>query len=125
MYSNQKEYRKSIEYYETVLKNLGPNNDSIRGNILPKLGGEYLKFNDYDKASEYLIQGLILNRKSNNKRGLTISLNNLGELNLSQKKIKYGLHITHLIRLQGFRNYLEKVRLLGDLKKDDLFTWKR
>tara|TARA_R110000868_G_scaffold227076_4_gene480075 strand:+ start:904 stop:2958 length:2055 start_codon:yes stop_codon:yes gene_type:complete len=87
MYSNQKEYRKSIEYYETVLKNLGPNNDSIRGNILPKLGGEYLKFNDYDKASEYLIQGLILNRKSNNKRGLTISLNNLGELNLSQKKL--------------------------------------
>ena len=37
--------------------------------------------------------------------------------NLSQQKIKYGLHITHLIRLQGFRNYLEKVRLLGDLKK--------
>lgn len=87
MYSIQKEYRKSIEYYETVLKYVGTGNDSIRGNILPKLGGEYLKFNDYDKASNYLLQGLALNRKSQNKQGLTVALNNLGELNLRQKKL--------------------------------------
>ncbi|WP_338358242.1 tetratricopeptide repeat-containing sensor histidine kinase [Yeosuana marina] len=86
MYSFQKEYRKSIEYYETVLENVGDSNDSIRGNILPKLGGEYLKFNDYDTAAKYLLQGLRLNRKSNNKLGLTIALNNLGELNLNQGK---------------------------------------
>ncbi len=86
MYSFQKEYRKSIEYYETVLENVGDTNDSIRGNILPKLGGEYLKFNDYDTAAKYLLQGLRLNRKSNNKLGLTIALNNLGELNLNQGK---------------------------------------
>ena len=64
MYSFQKEYRKAIEYYETVLENVGDTNDSIRGNILPKLGGEYLKFNDYDTAAKYLLQGLRLNRKS-------------------------------------------------------------
>ncbi|GGK25949.1 hypothetical protein GCM10007962_20290 [Yeosuana aromativorans] len=87
MYSIQKEYRKSIEYYETVLKYVENNNDSIRGNILPKLGGEYLKFNDYDKAANYLLQGLALNRKSQNKLGLTTALNNLGELNLRQKKL--------------------------------------
>ncbi len=87
MYSSQKEFRKAIEYYETVLATVGDSNDSIRGNILPKLGGEYLKFNDYNKASTYLIQGLILNRKSKNKLGLTIALNNLGELNLNQRKL--------------------------------------
>ena len=87
MYSIQKEYRKSIEYYEKVLGNIGNSNDSIRGNILPKLGGEYLQFNDYDKAAKYLLQGLALNRKSQNKLGLTIALNNLGELNLRQKKL--------------------------------------
>ncbi len=87
MYSYQKEYRKAIDYYETVLATVGDSNDSIRGNILPKLGGEYLKFNDYAKASSYLIQGLTLNRKSKNKLGLTIALNNLGELNLNQRKL--------------------------------------
>jgi signal transduction histidine kinase/lipopolysaccharide biosynthesis regulator YciM len=87
LYSEKQEYRKSIEYYETVLKLVGDTNDSIKGNILPKLGGEYLKFNDFDKAANYLVQGLVLNRKEKNKLGLTISLINLGELNLNQKKL--------------------------------------
>ena len=87
LYSNKKEYRKSIEYYETVLKLAGKSNDSIKAEILPKLGGEYLKFNDFDRATRYLVQGLRLNRRSRNKLGLAISLNNLGELNLSQKKL--------------------------------------
>ena len=86
LYSAKQEYRKSIEYYETVLKQVGDSNDSIRGSILPKLGGEYLKFNDFERATKYLLQGLILNRRSKNKTGLTIALNNLGELNLSLNK---------------------------------------
>jgi two-component system, sensor histidine kinase and response regulator len=87
LYSSKKEYRKSIEYYETVIKMVGNDNDSIKGNVLPKLGGEYLKFNDYETATKYLLEGLSLNRKLNNKLGLVISLNNLGELNYNQKKL--------------------------------------
>lgn len=87
LFSAKKEYRKSIEYYETVIKMVGNSNDSIKGNVLPKLGGEYLKFNDYEAATKYLLEGLSLNRKSNNKLGLVISLNNLGELNYNQKKL--------------------------------------
>ncbi len=87
LYSAKKEYRKSIEYYETVIKMVGNTNDSIKGNVLPKLGGEYLKFNDYETATKYLLEGLNLNRKSKNKLGLVISLNNLGELNYNLKKL--------------------------------------
>ena len=86
LYSAKQEYRKSIEYYETVLKQVGDSNDSIKGSVLPKLGGEYLKFNDFERATKYLLQGLMLNRRSKNKTGLTIALNNLGELNLSLNK---------------------------------------
>jgi len=87
LYSAKKEYRKSIEYYESVIKMVGDTNDSIKGNVLPKLGGEYLKFNDYETATKYLLEGLSLNRKSKNKLGLVISLNNLGELNYNLKKL--------------------------------------
>jgi len=86
LYSAKQEYRKSIEYYETVLKQVGDSNDSIKGSVLPKLGGEYLKFNDFERATKYLLEGLMLNRRSKNKTGLTIALNNLGELNLSLNK---------------------------------------
>lgn len=88
LYSNKEEYRKSIEYYETVLKLVGNDNDSITARILPKLGGEYLKFNDFDRSAKYLVKGLVLNRKLKNKLGLTISLNNIGELNLNLKELK-------------------------------------
>lgn len=89
LYSGKEEYRKSIEFYETVLKLArNNNNDSIEASILPKLGGEYLKFNDFDRAAKYLVKGLVLNRKSQNNLGLTISLNNIGELNLNLKKLK-------------------------------------
>ncbi|HMC00750.1 MAG TPA: ATP-binding protein [Flavobacteriaceae bacterium] len=85
LYSSQKENRKAIEYFENVLSLISQNNDSLRGFILPKLGGEYLQFKDYDKSSLYLIQGLQLNRQTDNKNGLLISLNNLGKLNLERK----------------------------------------
>ena len=90
LYSIKKEHRKAIEYYEKVLAEISPNNDSIKGDILPKLGGEYLQFNDYPKASTYLFEGLKLNRKTNNRLGLLLSLNNIGNLNLQKRNVKYA-----------------------------------
>ena len=87
LYSIKKEHRKALEYYEKVLSSIGTTNDSIRGEILPRLGGEYLQFKDYRKSADYLIQGLLLNRRTKNKAGLLISLNNLGDLNLQQRRL--------------------------------------
>ncbi|MGE5942841.1 MAG: ATP-binding protein, partial [Flavobacteriales bacterium] len=87
LYSMKKEFRKAIDYYEKVLANNQTSNDSIKAVIYPKLGGEYLQFNDYDNASKYLEQGLYINRRVNNKEGLLTSLINLGNLNLQQNKL--------------------------------------
>jgi signal transduction histidine kinase len=90
LYSIQKEHRKSIDYYERVLRYIPIDNDSLRGEVLPKLGGEYLQFNDFDKSLEYLIEGLRLNRSLNNQHGILVSLNNLGSLNLQRNFLKYA-----------------------------------
>ena len=87
LYSNKREYRKAIEYYEKILIGYGGNTDSIRAKILPKLGGEYLKFNDYDKAETYLVQAYNLNIRSKDQENLLIVLNNLGDLNLKKDRI--------------------------------------
>ncbi len=88
LYSLKNENRKAIEYYEKVLNVKDSNNDSLRGRIYPKLGAEYLKFNDFNKASQYLLEGLNINRKSNNKAGILLALNSLGELNLETNRLK-------------------------------------
>ncbi len=89
LYSLRKEYRKSIEYYEKVLEMLNPTKDqNLHGEILPKLGSEYLKFKEYDKASEYLVEGLKYNRKQNNEEGILLALNAIGNLNLQKRKVK-------------------------------------
>lgn len=88
LYSQEKEHRKAIDYYEKVLNDISQDNDSLRGEILPSLGGEYLQFKDYDVAANYLIEGLQLNRKTNNKLGLLIALNNLADLNLQQRRVR-------------------------------------
>lgn len=89
LYSILKEHRKGIEYYEKVLKLLNPETDKgLRGEILPKLGSEYLRFKEYDKASEYLVEGLKYNRKQGNSEGLLRALNAIGNLNLQKKKLK-------------------------------------
>ncbi len=90
LYSMQKEHRKSIDYYERVLRFIPLDNDSLRGEILPKLGGEYLQFNDFEKSLEYLIEGLRLNRSLNNQHGILVSLNNLGQLNLQRNFLRYA-----------------------------------
>ena len=87
LYSNKKEHRKAIEYYEKVLESGESNNDSVRGQVYPKLGGEYLKFNDYDRATRYLVQGYNINTRTKNKTGLLLALNNLGDLNLRQGRL--------------------------------------
>ncbi|MFH6768119.1 tetratricopeptide repeat-containing sensor histidine kinase [Gaetbulibacter aquiaggeris] len=135
LYSAKQEYRKSIEYYETVLKQVGDSNDSIKGSILPKLGGEYLKFNDFDKATAYLLEGLNLNRKIKNKTGLTIALNNLGELNLNLKKTKLAevqlLEAGSLAKsINNNQELLKFYKLMKDLdstKKDffGAYIWQR
>ena len=85
LYSQRKEFRKSIEFYESTLKILNDSTDQkIKEQILPKLGTEYLEFNDWDKASNYLIEGLRLNRRSNNVEGLILTLNGLATLNLKR-----------------------------------------
>ncbi len=88
LYSKSKEHRKAIEYYEKVLNSPKGKTDSIRSNILPKLGGQYLEFNDYESAAKHLIRGLTLNRKNNNENNLVTTLNNLGKLNLNQGRLR-------------------------------------
>ena len=87
LYSSKNENRKAIEYYEKVLKGKNKDIDSIKGRIFPKLGAEYLKFNDYEKASSYLNEGLNINRKFDNKQGVLFALNTLGDLNLQTNKL--------------------------------------
>ncbi len=135
LYSAKQEYRKSIEYYQDVLKRIGNSNDSIKGRILPKLGGEYLKFNDFDRANKFLIQGLILNRKSNNKLGLTISLMNLGQLNLSQNKTiiaekqlsEAGELAKSIDNKQELLRYYQLMKELDSTKRkfESAFYWQR
>jgi signal transduction histidine kinase/lipopolysaccharide biosynthesis regulator YciM len=87
LYSSKNENRKAIEYYQKVLDGKTTNTDSLQGIIYPKLGAEYLKFNDYEKANQYLIEGLNINRKSNNQDGILLTLNSLGKLNLQTNRL--------------------------------------
>ncbi|MGS2727373.1 tetratricopeptide repeat-containing sensor histidine kinase [Psychroserpens sp. BH13MA-6] len=89
LYSERKEHRRAIEYYEKVLKLLNPKTDqTLRGEILPRIGSEYLMFKDYDKAAEYLVEGLKFNRKVNNEDGILRALNAVGDLNLQQDNLR-------------------------------------
>lgn len=86
LYSLKKEYRKAIEVYENML-----NNDSLnrndRAHLYPKLGGEYLKFNDFENASKYLIRGYNLNVSNNKTEDFLIVLNHLSELNINKNRL--------------------------------------
>ncbi|RSK40639.1 tetratricopeptide repeat-containing sensor histidine kinase [Mangrovimonas spongiae] len=134
LYSKEREYRKSIEYYEKGL-NSNALTDSLKGEIYPKLGGEYLQFNDYDKSSEYLLKGLKLNRNLNNKNGLLITLNNLGKLNLKRNYLRYAegqlieakdIAITVDNKEEQLRNF-KLLKALDSTNKnfDRAFVWQR
>nr|WP_321225104.1 tetratricopeptide repeat-containing sensor histidine kinase [uncultured Psychroserpens sp.] len=89
LYSERKEHRKAIEFYERVLQLLNPETDqTLKGEILPRIGAEYLRFKDYDKAAEYLVEGLKFNRRIKNDDGVLRALNAVGELNIQQGNLK-------------------------------------
>jgi len=111
LYALRKEHRKAIEYYEKLLTYL-TNSDSdkiLEGEVLPCIGEQYLQFRDYEKAASYLLEGLKLNRASDNKKGILKTLNNLSDLNLQQRKI----------RLAEFQ-LNEAYRLTEEVKDDEL-----
>lgn len=135
LYSISKEHRKAIDYYEKVIASLGVEKDSIRAAIYPKLGGEYLQFHDYEKASKYLIQGFNLNKKANNDVGLLTSLNNLGDLNFQQSRFIMAeqqlLQAGALAKkLNNKEELLRQYKLMKSLdstkrKFDRAFIWQR
>lgn len=115
LYSKRREHRRAIEYYEKLLALMDPKKDeNLRGEILPKIGDEYLQFNDFEKASTYLNEGLRFNRSTNNKIGIISTLNSLGHLNLKQSKTNsaeillneaYGLAISSEDKQELLKNY--------------------
>jgi signal transduction histidine kinase len=138
LYSMRKEHRRAIEYFEKLLALLDPqdvNDMVIRGEILPRIGDEYLQFNDYQKAATYLLDGLRLNRNTDNKAGILRSLNSLAQLNFQQRKVRlaevqlneaYGLTRQVKDDEQLLKNY--KIRVAVDSAKGDFrnaFRWQR
>jgi len=89
LYSKRREHRKAIEFYERLLAIINPSKDQeLKGEILPRIGAEYLQFNDFEKASNYLFEGLRFNREQNNNDGILSALNSIAELNLKQNNIR-------------------------------------
>ena len=88
LYSLKKEHEKAITYYNKVLLLLdsAENNLDLRGEILPKIGQEYLNLKNYLKAAEFLVAGARLNRRIDNKEGLLQALSGLAQLNLVKKR---------------------------------------
>lgn len=134
LYSMKKEHRKSIEYYSKVL-NANQSNDSITGQVSAKLGGEYLQFNDFDNASKYLLQALNINRRIKNESGLLTSLNNLGALNLQQRRLilaerqllEAGSIAKRIDNKQELLTYYDLMKTLDSTKRrfDRAFVWQR
>ena len=138
LYSLRKEHRRAIEYFEKLLALLDPQNANdmvIRGEILPRIGDEYLQFNDYQRAATYLLDGLRLNRNTDNKAGILRSLNSLAQLNFQQRKIRLAeVQLNEAYALtrqveddeQLLKNY--KLRVSVDSTKGDFrnaFRWQR
>ncbi len=89
IYSEKREHRKAIEFYNKTLDLSKDKTDNlIKGDVLPKLGEEYLHLKDFDKASENLINGLQINRQQSNKLGILKSYNALANLNFQNRKFK-------------------------------------
>ena len=136
LYSMRKEHRKAIEYYEKLLGYLNPEKDQIiRGDVLPRIGEQYLQFNDYAKATTLLLDGLRLNRSIDNKPGILRSLNNLAKLNLKKNKVRLAevrlneaYSLTKIVNDDNelLKNY--KLRIAIDSIKGDYrnaFRWQR
>ena len=135
LYSNRNEHRKAIDYYQKVLNGDAATNDSLLGLVLPKLGGEYLKFNDYGNATKHLIQGYNVNRKTNGGLGMLLTLNNLGDLNIRQGRLvtaeKQLMEAGEIAKNLNNKNELLKhyklLKTLDSTRKqfDQAFIWQR
>jgi signal transduction histidine kinase len=89
LYSERREHRRAIEFYEKLLAIIDTEKDQkLKGDILPKIGAEYLRFNAFDKAAEYLAEGLKFNRDLKNDDGVLSALNTLANLNLKQNNMR-------------------------------------
>ncbi|WP_418602546.1 ATP-binding protein [Hwangdonia sp.] len=135
LFSSRKEHRKAIEYYEKILNSKNANSDSIRRMVYPKLGGEYLKFNDFDKAEKYLVKGYNLNFRNKDKSSFLTVLNNLGELNLQQGRLvlaekqltEAGDIAKELNNKKELLRHYKLMKVLDSIKKrfDRAFEWQR
>ncbi|MGM5469752.1 tetratricopeptide repeat-containing sensor histidine kinase [Flavobacteriaceae bacterium LMO-SS05] len=115
LYSERRENRRAIEFYTKLLTLLHPEKDQkLKGDILPKIGDEYLQFNDFDKAAEYLVEGLKFNREIKNDDGILSALNSIAHLNLKQNNIRlaesqlneaYRLALRSNKKLELLKNY--------------------
>lgn len=89
LYSIKKDHTKSIEYYDRVFNFLKSNQDpSLQGEILPRIGQEYLNLKKLDEAADYLVRGLRYNRRIQNKSGLLYTLNSISDLNIKSRDYK-------------------------------------
>lgn len=135
LYSKTREHRKAIKYYENVLNNANGKSDSVKRCVYPKLGNEYLNFNDYQTATRYLLKGLKLNKMYNDKRNLLATLNALGRLNLKEKRLKVAerqlLEAGKLAKTLNSSSellmYYKSMKALDSTKKkfDRAFIWQR
>ncbi|SDB66978.1 Signal transduction histidine kinase [Flavobacteriaceae bacterium MAR_2010_188] len=88
IYSLENQHTKAIEYFEKVLAMLGPDDNSIRTEILPRIGDEYLALNKTAVAGNYLVEGLNLSREIGDDEGIIRALNAMGNLNLKEGRVR-------------------------------------
>ncbi len=81
LYSKKQEYKEAVNYYTSTLEYVKRSDTLLRAEILPNLGGAYVKTKRYALARRTLNEGEKLNRSIKNDLGILISLNNLGALN--------------------------------------------
>ena len=86
LYYRENDYGKAINYYKDVLLIIGDEDNIIKGDVLTRLGQQYLKLKNYEDAKDYLTQGLRLNRRLKNDEGVLISLNDLGKIYIDERK---------------------------------------
>ncbi len=136
LYSIKKDHRKSIEYYDRVFNFLkGHQDPNLQGEILPKIGQEYMNLGEYTEAADYLVRGLRYNRKLKNKSGLLQTLNSIGDLNLQEGQYKVAqkqLYEANIIAKQTHnqKELLRNYKLLMQLDSikglfKGAFIWQR
>lgn len=133
LYAIENRHNKAIKYYRDVLDHRVSKNDSVLGEILPKLGRAYLKLNDLDSAQIHLTKSLQINSQMRNQNGLLCTLNNLGDINLKKGNLKTaekqltqaGALAKSLNNNRGLLNYYRLMTALDSTKKrfNSAFKW--